>query len=150
MWVYCAESRRPHGISGEVGSRLPFNAGAGAKAILAFSPASVQEALLQRKLAALTPATVTDPTLLRRQLQAIRERGFSLDRDEVEIGIGALGAAILDCDGRAFAAVVIVAPTQRLPASPESPVVDALKQTAAVITAHFAPGGEPGDPERSL
>jgi DNA-binding IclR family transcriptional regulator len=150
VWVYCAESSRPHGVTGQVGSRLPFNAGAGAKAILAFSPASVQEELLQRKLVPLTPATITDPARLRRQLQEVRERGFSVDHDEVEIGIGALSAPILGYDGQAFAAVVIVAPTQRLPASPESPVVDALKRTAAAITAHFTLGGEPGDRERSL
>jgi IclR family acetate operon transcriptional repressor len=150
VWVYSAESSRPHGVTGQVGSRMPFNAGAGAKAILAFSPASVQEKLLQRKLAPLTPATITDPAHLRQQLQVTRERGFSVDDDEVEIGIGALGAPILDCDGQAFAAVVIVAPTQRLPASPESPTVDALKRTAAAITAHFACASDPGDPDHQL
>jgi len=138
VWVYSAESSRLHAIAGEVGGRLPFNAGAGAKIMLAFSPAATQEAFLRQKLVPLTPATITDPAQLRRQLQECRARGFSIDRDEVEIGIGALGAPILDCNGRACAAVVVVAPTRRLPVSPESPLVAALKRTAAAITAHVA------------
>jgi IclR family acetate operon transcriptional repressor len=138
VWVYSAESSRPHAIAGEMGSRLPFNAGAGAKIILAYSSAATQERLLRQKLASLTPATITDPAQLRQQLREFRARGFSVDRDEVEIGIGALGAPILECDGQACAAVVVVAPTQRLPVSPESLLVEALKRTAAAITAHFA------------
>jgi IclR family acetate operon transcriptional repressor len=138
VWVYSAESSRPHAIAGQMGSRLPFNAGAGAKIILAYSSVATQEELLRRKLASLTPATITDPAELRRQLQECRARGFSIDRDEVEIGIGALGAPILDCDGQACAAVVVVAPTRRLPESPESPLVTALKRTAAAITARVA------------
>ncbi len=148
VWVYAAESTRPHTITGQVGTRLPFHAGAGAKAILAFSPAGVQERLLQLKLASLTAATVTDAEQLRKQLWAIRERGFSVDQDEVEVGIGALGAPIVGDDGQAFAAVVIVAPTQRLTGPRQTPLVAALTQTAAAITARLSEADALKDLER--
>ncbi|MEZ4865442.1 MAG: IclR family transcriptional regulator [Caldilineaceae bacterium] len=136
-WAYSTESSRPITVGGRPGRRLPFYAAAGAKAILAFRPEHEVETLLQQPLAALTPATMTDPHCLRQQLAEIRAQGFAIDREELRTGICAVGAPIFQHDGTAFAAVVVIIPTQHLIVTAEAPLVVALQQSAAAISTHY-------------
>lgn len=136
-WVYAAENDEPLRISNRQGHALPFHAAAGAKAILAFTAPHTLDSLLSQELPRLTPATLTDPSALRQQLQEFQQQGYAVDREEVRTGISALGAPIFNHEGKPFAAVVVIIPTQRLIADPDSPIVRALKETAAAISALY-------------
>ncbi|MCB0121395.1 MAG: IclR family transcriptional regulator [Caldilineaceae bacterium] len=136
-WLYSAETRQPLRIGSRQGRMLPFYAAAGAKAILAFAPAYQLDALLQQERSAFTPNTILDGTQFREQLSQFRAAGYAVDNEELRPGISALGAPIFNHEGTAFAAVVMVMPTQRLDSRPNSPQVTALKATAAAISAHF-------------
>ena len=136
-WLYSAENRQPVRISSRQGRALPFYAAAGAKAILAFAPTYQIDALLQQEMPTLTPATIVDPEQLRRQLGEFRKQGYAIDNEELRTGISALAAPIFNQEGTAFAAVTVIMPTQRLDSRPDSPQVQALKQTAATISAEF-------------
>jgi DNA-binding IclR family transcriptional regulator len=57
---------------------------------------------------------VSDARALRRQLAEVRDRGWSLSRDEQEEGLVAIGAPIRDFDGGVVAAVVVSGPSFRL------------------------------------
>src|SRR5690349_17648777 len=65
----------------EVGAQLPAHASALGKAILAYAPGAVVEDLLASELPKLTART-PGPAQLRREIDAIRERGVARERDE--------------------------------------------------------------------
>jgi DNA-binding IclR family transcriptional regulator len=67
-------------ITSRVGGRLPLHSTGVGKAILAFSSAEFQEAVMARGLVPMTPYTITDPEILRRELAETRERGDSITR----------------------------------------------------------------------
>jgi IclR family acetate operon transcriptional repressor len=94
-----------------IGAAVPAHASAAGKAMLAHSPAT---SLAAPPLAALTPRTITTPAALERELDAIRARGWALDDEEHETGLGCVAAPILDHRGRAVAALSVSAPIQRV------------------------------------
>jgi hypothetical protein len=59
------------------------------------------------------PGRRTTATSLRRELAAIRRRGYARNVEETERGVSALGACVRDGRGRAVAAVVVAAATSR-------------------------------------
>ncbi|MBU2499672.1 MAG: IclR family transcriptional regulator, partial [Proteobacteria bacterium] len=81
--AYIAEGPQLVRLAGSIGDRLPIHAAAGAKTILAFSPPDKVNRLLDVKLQRFTRHTVTNKTLLRRQLREIKEKGVAVDREEI-------------------------------------------------------------------
>jgi DNA-binding IclR family transcriptional regulator len=80
----------------ELGARRPIHATALGKAILAYLPEAGREEILNQPLRALTEHTVTEPALLRHQLEEIRARGYATDKEEVVPGISCVAAPIFD------------------------------------------------------
>lgn len=66
-------------------------------------------------------------------LVAIRSAGYATSHDELEPGVSGLAAAVLDTGGEAIAAVGVVAPTGRMPATNE--LAPAVTAAAAAVTA---------------
>jgi IclR family acetate operon transcriptional repressor len=67
-----------------------------------------------RELERLTPATITDPAVLRRQLQRDARRGYSSTVDELEIGLTGVGAPVRGSGDEVVAALGISGPSPRL------------------------------------
>jgi DNA-binding IclR family transcriptional regulator len=142
VMAYIAEGPQKVRIAGTLGDRLPINASAGAKAILAFSPPEVRDRFLNGEMPRFTPNTITDPDMFRRQLQDIRRRGFSFENEEIDVGINAVGAPIFNYEERPVAAVVVAGPSPRVTCNSSSPIVARLKDTAAKISAQLHYNGE--------
>jgi len=98
-----------------VGRRNPAYCTAVGKAILAYLPEAEWEAIVRaRGLKAMTPNTITSFVELRRELVAIRERGYAIDNEEIEEGVRCVGCVVRDFSGAAVAAISISAPAFRL------------------------------------
>ena len=136
-WLYSAETRQPVRIGSRWGRALPFYAAAGAKAILAHAPNYEVAALLQQEMTAFTPATIISADEFQQHLRQIRQQGYAVDDQELRTGISALGAPIFNQEGEAFAAVVMIMPASRLNSTADSAQVQAIKATAAAISAQF-------------
>jgi DNA-binding IclR family transcriptional regulator len=108
------ESRHPLRLSLEVGRLTPLNAGASAKALLAFLPPIEIEAVLGRPLERLTPATITNASALRAELESIRARGYAISVEETDAAAWGVAAPIRSLDGFAVAAIGLVGPLHRL------------------------------------
>jgi DNA-binding IclR family transcriptional regulator len=67
-----------------------------------------------RELERLTPATITDPAVLRRQLERDARRGYSSTVDELEIGLTGVGAPVRGDGDEVVAALGISGPSPRL------------------------------------
>lgn len=97
-------------IRSRIGGRVRAYATAGGKAILAYSsPEAVDEAL-GGVLQQLGPRTITDEKRLRAQLAVIRTEGVAYEREESNVGIACVAAAIRRPDGAPVAALSVTAP----------------------------------------
>ena len=72
-------------VVSRIGSRLPLHATGVGKVLLAHAPAEVQAAVLGR-LTRVTPYTVTQPGLLRRQLRRVLRDGYATTVEEMSLG----------------------------------------------------------------
>lgn len=97
-----------------IGHRSPMHVAASGKVFLAFGDPAETEAFLAEPLEAVTPNTITDPDDLREDLRAIRERGFSITRGELEEGLNAVAAPVHASDGSVVAVIVVSGPEYRM------------------------------------
>ena len=96
----------------ELGARRPIHCTALGKALLAFQSESRQERLIAHgDFSASTPKTITDPILMRQELQRIRSRGYATDQEEILIGVSCIAVPILDHSGRPVGAISIAGPS---------------------------------------
>jgi len=103
---------RPHDPLGLV---APLHATSTGKAILAWSEPEVLDDVLAHGLEGFTSRTLVDVDALHRELRAIREAGYSINRGEWRDDIRGVAAAVRDADGRARAAISVAVPAHRLP-----------------------------------
>jgi DNA-binding IclR family transcriptional regulator len=100
LYIYAIETSTRLLARTAVGERGYLHRTAVGKAILAFMPAGEADAIIDRVgLPASTAHTITDRSVLQRELESIRERGYSLDRGENEVGTYCVGTPILDARG---------------------------------------------------
>jgi IclR family KDG regulon transcriptional repressor len=136
IMLYVAEGQRRHRIAGSVGDRLPIHATAGAKAILAFSDPRVVEKLIDDNpvFHTLTPNTITAPNELRQCLEEVRSNGYSMDNEEIDIGISAIGFPVFDHTDIPVAALAVVGPSHRIALSENKKIIRLAQQTARKIS----------------
>lgn len=101
------ETSNPIKYHFRIGTSLPVHAGAMGKIILAFSTPDIREQVLSSPLERFTDNTITIPEALRSELDHIRERGYSVSIEEVDIGGSAIGAPILGPGGELLAGLIL-------------------------------------------
>jgi IclR family transcriptional regulator, acetate operon repressor len=106
-----------------------------AKAICAhLTRVELMHILPKGRLARFTPKTITNRRILLRHLAEARLRGYALDDEERHQGIRSLAAPIWDRDGKAIAAVCLVAPSVRMPDARITEAAPAVISTAEEIS----------------
>jgi IclR family pca regulon transcriptional regulator len=119
-----------------VGSRLPAYATSMGRAILAFLPQKEAESILDRsELLQITEHTITDRRRLKAELQRIRARGYSINDQELAIGLRGVAAPILSSSGRPVAAINLSIPRPLGAKEIEAALAPRLLETAAAISA---------------
>lgn len=99
----------------EVGTRLPAHVTSAGRVLLAdLTPAELDAHLDSITLQSWTPRTITDPALLRAQLDLVREQGYAILDQELELGLRSIAAPVRDPRGRVFAAVNVSTATARV------------------------------------
>lgn len=106
------ESDHPLRFDQSPGTRVPLHCTAMGKAILAFTPDLDIDDL--GVLTTQTEKTITDPTMLRKELDNVGRLGYSTDDEESIEGVRCVGAPILGRAGHAVAAIAVQAPRVRL------------------------------------
>lgn len=105
------------------GTAVPAHCSSGGKAILAFMPDAQQSRLLRwGKLKPMTEKSITDPSQLGAVLAEVRENGYALSVEEMQLGLIGVGVPICDTAGRALAALVMHGPLARI--APERAVAE--------------------------
>jgi DNA-binding IclR family transcriptional regulator len=113
-----AGQQRLVALSG-IGERFPLHCTANGKAILACFNRQDAAALIDKSVAEHPDHPLEDRAKLLRELESVRRKSLAYDLGVHDVGIGAVGAAVLDAYGRPVA-VSIPAPTHRFNAERET------------------------------
>jgi DNA-binding IclR family transcriptional regulator len=119
----------------EVGALLPAHSTALGKVLLAHHGYVALE-LMADGLPAFTPATITEPARLRDELEAVRERGWAADVEELVEGQTSIAAPIQDRRGLTVGAIGIFGPAGRLAPDgrPHPELVNHVRQAARAVS----------------
>ena len=107
------ETSQPLRLSVQPGRQLPLHAGASQKALLAFMPADEAGRLSAQPLERFCSATITSRPALRRELAAIRARGWAGSYEETNVGVWGIAVPVLSATD-VVCAVGIAGPSPRL------------------------------------
>ena len=119
----------------ELGTRRPMHCTGLGKAILAHLPEAQQEQVLTASpLRAFTPSTITDPMLLRLDLQRTRQRGYAIDREEIILGVQCVAVPILNHAGRAVGAISVAGTTPKTEGERLDALVARLKSAGEYVS----------------
>jgi DNA-binding IclR family transcriptional regulator len=119
----------------DVGALLPAHASALGKILLAHHAYAAAE-LARHGLESFTPATITDPEALERELERVRKRGWAADIGELVNGEVSCAAPILDRRGVTVGAMGVSGPPDRLLAArqPRGDVVAFVREAARAVS----------------
>jgi len=115
------------------GGHLPLHTTGVGKVLLAYQPAAYIDRYLTQPLARPTQDSIDQPERLRRDLDAVRERGYSLTRQEMTVGSGSIAVPIMHSD-RCVAAVGVIVHLARLDVNR---LVGTLNRAATAIVAEL-------------
>ena len=124
------ESAKTLRIPSRVGLRNPSYCTAVGKALLAYRPDELDILFKAKALKKYTENTITDPAKLRQELALVRERGFSVDNEEIEVGLRCVGAGVRDYTGRVIAAISIAGPSVRITDDKIPSLAESVKRAA--------------------
>lgn len=99
-----------------LGRRTPLHATSSGKVLLAHLPPTLREGLLARPLPRFTERTITGPSTLRAELEAVVGQGYGITVEELELGLTAVAAPVRAHDGKVIAAISVSGPVYRMSA----------------------------------
>lgn len=104
------DSRYLVGATNWVGVDVPAHCTALGKVLYAYSALPLPLGNLERR----TPHSPVDRAQLDHALVEVRRRGWAVSLDELEVGLGAVGAPVRAVDGSVIAAISVSGPTTRI------------------------------------
>jgi DNA-binding IclR family transcriptional regulator len=138
LYLEKVEPSRTVRVPSSVGRRNPAHCTAVGKALLAHLPPEDLDRLLEiRGLKAYTRNTITTPALLKRELRAVRERGYAVDDEEIEEGLRCVGAPVRDHSGRVVASMSIAGPAFRVTRAKASALARVVMKVADAFSAEL-------------
>ena len=135
--VYVAHAGKPHTFGPVAGQRMPIHVAAGAKAILSYSSSEFVDQALNGELIQLTPKTITDREVLKKELAEFRSMGVAFDFAEGTLDLHALAVAVFDYRKRPVAAVTTANLAHKVQGRFEDGIIALVKETAEKISARL-------------
>jgi DNA-binding IclR family transcriptional regulator len=133
--VDMVDTPRPFRREVAVGRIIGDTASANGKIFAAFKTPVEREALTGQPHPQLTPNTITQPEALARELDRVAKDGVAFDIEERNLGTCAVAAPVRDQLGKVIAALSVVAPTGRFSAAEKISHAEAVKASAAALSA---------------
>ncbi|QEL22849.1 helix-turn-helix domain-containing protein [Bosea sp. F3-2] len=124
------------------GHEMPPHAAASAKAIIAYQPEDLVARALSADLPKLTANTCNDPEWIHEEYARVRERGHATCIGEVDEGLAAIAAPVLQRDGLVLYAVGMSGPLQRLMGNNLEQNISALSECAALLARKLSFGAK--------
>ncbi len=135
IYVLKVESKYTIRMHSRVGKAIPLYCTAIGKMLLSDLEEATRKAVISRiKQVPFTPNTLKTPTALERELSEIREKGWSMDREEHEEGVSCICAPVRDYTGRAIAALSVSWPMFRFDAAATDTYIASITKAASEIS----------------
>jgi IclR family transcriptional regulator, acetate operon repressor len=135
LYLDRVEASWPLRVSLGAGSKVPLYASASGKLFLSYMARRSRDRFLRlTPLIKHTTNTLSDPGKLSRELDEIRQRGYSCDNEEYLPGISCLAVPVRDSDSRVVAAVAVHAPTSRMTVEQALEFLPTLREAAESIS----------------
>lgn len=136
--LYVIEERAPGRplLVTDVGVRLPATLTASGLAMLAALPPAQVRALFPHResLVQRDGRGATSPSQLRRELAAVRQRGYAIEDSSVSEGLSSVGRAVLDHTGHPVAGVAVTYPTTVVDEPERDRIVAAVTRVAGTLS----------------
>jgi IclR family KDG regulon transcriptional repressor len=134
LYIEKVEGKWSLRMPSSIGRRLPLNCTALGKVFLAGLDRNESHRIVHgQKWEARTPNTLTDPYELETEVNAVRDQGYAVDREEIEEGLVCIAAPIMDDRGVTSAAISISAPSSRMLSHLEDRI-EAVQGTSAALS----------------
>lgn len=147
VYIDKLESPQTVRMTSRIGTRVTLYSSSVGKAFLAALPADEQREIVGRiKFKRYTPHTIMQPRALEAELKETRKRGYSFDREETELEIRCIGAAIINATGRPVGGISISVPKYRFDKGVEARFPAIVRGCANRIGAQIA-GAESPQPD---
>ncbi|MEH7127871.1 IclR family transcriptional regulator [Neobacillus drentensis] len=122
-------------IYSHIGKRAPFHSTGVGKAILAhLNESDANRILSSIKLESFTEHTITNIEKIKELFHSIREQGYAVDDEEIELGLKCVAAPIFNHQGNVVASISCAAPKMRLDEIKLPKVIAGIKKAAADIS----------------
>ncbi|RST77736.1 IclR family transcriptional regulator [Siminovitchia acidinfaciens] len=116
-----------------LGARKPAYCTSAGKALLAFNDSYLQETI-EKGLSQQGPNTITDIRILKKDLESVREQGYSVSNNENDTCTYAIAAPIMSYAGETIASVNLVGPTSYMKSLHRSHIIQSVVKTAKAIS----------------
>ncbi len=135
VYIEKVEGPRALTIYSHIGKRAPVHCTGVGKAILAYlSEIEVDRLLSSASLEAFTEHTMTDVNQIKKHLVSVRETGYAVDDEEIELGLKCIAAPIFNHKGNVIASISCAAPKMRLDEEKQPKVIAGIKRAASEIS----------------
>jgi DNA-binding IclR family transcriptional regulator len=124
-------------ISGDM--PMPVHCSASGKLLLAFGPKELRDAFMRgAPFESYTKNTITTASRFARHLDEIVKRGYSVDDQELIVGVNCLAVPIQLPTGQTMAGLAVMAPTATSPLDKLKQALPEIKAAAALIAGELA------------
>lgn len=120
-----------------VGQRIPLHATSNGKVLLSGLSDAGARGVLGSRPKAYTPSTVTSVPRLLREVAEVRDQGFSIVADELEVGLTAVSAPVRNAHGDVVASISASGPSFRFTGDRVEAARDLLVAAAAEISSRL-------------
>ena len=136
VYVSGAQCHRIITVGITVGARLPAHCTATGRVLLAAQPPEMWPGMIRNiPLTRMTDLTVTDRAEFRRILEDVRDKGWSLVDQELEMGLMSIAVALRDSAGGIVGAINVGVPTVRMDSKGMvEDILPKLQETVASIS----------------
>lgn len=135
IYIEKVEGPRALTIYSHIGKRAPVHCTGVGKAILAYqSEKEIDRILSSVILEPFTEYTMTNIVDIKSHLKSIREKGYAIDDEEIELGLKCIAAPIFNHQGNVIASISCAAPKMRLDEERLPEVIERIKRAASEIS----------------
>jgi IclR family acetate operon transcriptional repressor len=135
VYIDKVESSKTIRMHSQVGLRNPMYCTGVGKALLAYSPSALTDAVIAEGLVPFTRHTLSTPGTLLSDLEQIRLRGYSIDNGEHETEVRCVAAAVFNHLKEPAAAISISGPEWRMTEERITPAGELIRETALELSA---------------
>jgi IclR family KDG regulon transcriptional repressor len=115
IYVEKVEGQSALRMYSQLGKRAPIYCTGVGKAVLAYLESErIEQIVSSTELTAFTPHTLVTVQAIKNDLEKIRQRGYAMDDEEIELGLRCVAAPIFNHEGKVFAAVSCAGPKSRI------------------------------------